>query len=270
LAVLDTLIQTNTSVPIQSIHAIAPFFPAQAAILISRHPLSESRSTLHDWTLGSTGTFGDLLARIASMMLAKDPGPSQGMWNGDLMGFVASVVAASETEVRVVIKSRKSVEGSEGGGTCGDWIGRKIPSGWPESYTYDLGENDPEATLLVVELDRDRITSRRWPADSGGGSCNDFVEDLDSVTRHRLIAHWLGVPDKDMPWQPVMSTTIVWAGKADYERRLGRIVESQREKLRATVSALRQRGFLTDYGAARVAPRLSVVVKCDITPCPLN
>jgi hypothetical protein len=71
---LDALIQENAQVPVSTIVAIAPRFPAQAAILISRLPLSESRSTLGDWTLNNGGSWASgMLARIALMMLAKDP-----------------------------------------------------------------------------------------------------------------------------------------------------------------------------------------------------
>ena len=54
-AALDALIQENTQVPVSTIEAIAQRFPAPAAILISRLPLSESRSTLGDWTLNNGG-----------------------------------------------------------------------------------------------------------------------------------------------------------------------------------------------------------------------
>jgi hypothetical protein len=50
LAILDTLIQENTKVPVAAIDAIAPSFPAQASILIAQLPLSDSRSTLENWT----------------------------------------------------------------------------------------------------------------------------------------------------------------------------------------------------------------------------
>jgi len=217
------------------------------------------------------GIFGKHLARIASMMLAKDPQGSRGFWGHDLIGFVASVVAASETEIRVAIKSDNSTEPGSGFLMCGDWFGRKSPPGWPEVYSYDLGENDSEANaLVVVELDGDRIVSQRSPVDAARGSCDGGVEELDPRTRHRLIAYWLGVADKDMAWQPVLGATIVWAGQANYEQRRGAMVESQRQKLRATVNALQQRGLLTKDEAAAVTPRLSVVVKCDIHPCPLN
>jgi hypothetical protein len=68
LAVLDALIQTNAVVPIPAIKAIATGAPAQAVILISRLPLSESRETLEYWTYQSVedgSPTGHLLARAS-------------------------------------------------------------------------------------------------------------------------------------------------------------------------------------------------------------
>jgi hypothetical protein len=66
IAVLDTLIQENAHVPISGVQAVAEFFPAQAAILISRLPMSESRPTLNGWFAGVAGGWSSpLLARIA-------------------------------------------------------------------------------------------------------------------------------------------------------------------------------------------------------------
>jgi hypothetical protein len=271
-AVLDTLIQENVLVPIPAINAVEASFPAQAAILIGRLPLSESRATLGDWTYGETGTWtGRTLARIASMMLAKDLGPSRGFWNRDhgLVGFVASVVAASEQELQITVASAKTEHQGEGGGTCGDSLGRELSPGWPQVYAYGLEENDPQVSApLVVDLDDDRIVSVRAAENRGSGSCYG-VQWLDPSTRHRLIAHWLGLKQKDMSWQPVEGFTIVWTDNAAYQRQLGEIIEAQREKLHATVETLRQRGLLTEGEAKIVAPRLIVTIKCEIEPCPL-
>jgi len=271
-AVLDTLIQENAQVPIPAIAAVAELFPAQAAILIGRLPLSESRATLDDWTYGETGTWtGRTLARIASMMLAKDPGPSRVFLNPDLgeVGFVASVVAASEEELRIRVASAKGQDGVRALGACGDSFGRKLTPGWPEVYAYALEENDPQVSApVVVDLDGDRIVSIRTKENDGWGSCYG-VKWLDPSTRHGLIAYWLGVNEKEMSWQPVEGFTIIWTGKAAYQRQLGEIVEARRKNLHATVEALRQRGLLTEREAATVAPRLIVTVQCEIKPCPL-
>ncbi len=269
-AVLDSLIQENAHVPVRAIEVIAPYFSAQAAILISRLPLSESRVTLQDWTYGATGAWGGrMLARIASMILTKDPGPSQGMWGRYTMGFVASVVAASESELQITVSPTTIVGELGGSAACGDSFSRKQPPGWPPIYTYDLVENDPDASVpVIVDLDGDRIAFRRFDEYGGWGSCNG-VDDLNSYTRHRLIAYWLGIPAKEMTWQPVELRTIQWTDAAAYQRQLGEIVESQRRKLHATVEALRQRGLMSEGEAERYAPRLVVTIHCTVTPCPL-
>ena len=130
----------------------------------------------------------------------------------------------------------------------------------------ELVENSSDANgPLIVDVGGDRIATRRNLANRRGGSC-DNPRRLDAYTRHRLIAYWLGVKREDMAWQPVEPVTIRWTNKADYEQQVGKIVESQRQKLQATVDGLRQRGVLAGPGAP---PKLVVTIECDMRPCPL-
>jgi hypothetical protein len=270
-AVLDALIQENAPVPVSTIVAIAPRFPAQAAILISRLPLSESRSTLGDWTLNNGGSWASgMLARIALMMLAKDP-ELKGAPSRESSGVVARTVADSENKIQITVRAAGSLGGGSGGSVfCGDSLERKSLDGWPPIYGYDLVENDSEiGAVAIVELDRDRIVLRRFDENAPLGSCYG-VEPLDPVTRHRLIAFWLGKRVIDMSsWQPVDNFTIVWSDRSGYDAELGKIVEGQREKLKATVQTLQQRGYLTESAASALMPRLVVTVTCEIDPCPL-
>jgi hypothetical protein len=262
-AVLDTLIQENVLVSIAAINAVAPNYPAQAAVLISRLPLSESHTTLVDWSYGTTGTWSaGTLVRIASMMLAKNPAPDP--------SFVARVVAASEEELRIRIGTSNSNFGVTVGGPCVDYFPRELPQGWPQVYGYDLVENyERTSALPVVDLNGDSISSRRFEENRHPGSCYT-VRELTPSTRHKLIAHWLGIPDKEMSWQPVQVFTIVWTNKAEYQRQLGEVVDAERVKLRATVETLRERGFLGEGEAPNLPPRLLVTVQCGINPCPLD
>jgi hypothetical protein len=235
IAVLDTLIQENVQVPISGIQAVAEFFPAQAAILINRLPLTESRSTLDAWFAGVTGGWqARLLARIASMMLAKEPDPS----------FVATVVAGSEENLIVSVTSG-GVGGFAGSGSSCCVAAGPNPPGWPEVYTYYLSEHPNDYSSLLIELDGDSIGYGRTKQNGGSESCSTSqIEALTPVTRHRLLAHWLGVRDKDMDWQPVNYASILWTDKAAYEQKLGALVEAEKKKLHATVEALRERGLL--------------------------
>lgn len=271
LAVLDALIQENASVPVSTIQVIAPAYPGQAAILIGRLPLSASRSTLGDWTYGATGIWsGRTLARIASMMLAKDPLPSMVVWNQGMVGFVASVVDASEDNVRISVRADNSVGPGIGKVTCGDSFGHQPAPGWPQVYIYDLDEANKRkvSEQVVVDLDGDQIFFRRLKENEGWGSCGGGVEALNPSTRHRILAHWLGVPENEMSWKPVEAFTIVWTNNTAYQNELGKIIGSERLKLYDTVEALRHRGFLRENEEAM--PRLVVTIRCDIKPCPMQ
>lgn len=267
ITVLDALIQENVQVPIPAIEAVAPSFPSQAIILIGRLPLAESRSTLNDWTYGDTGDWGGrILARVASMMLAKDPESIKAHESS----FVPRFVAASEEDLKVSVKSDSNLNPYTFSGTCGDALGRKNPPGWPQIFTYFLDENNPQAmnAPAVIDLHGDRIVYMCIQEDGGWGSCGG-LQLLNPVTRHRLIAYWLGIRPKEMTWQPEKHATIVWTNKAAYEQQLGALVEVEREKLQATVNALYQRGILTENQTVTAAPKLIVTIKCDIQPCPL-
>jgi len=261
LGVLDTLIQEKAVVPISSIQAIEDAFPTHALILIARLPIAESRPTLTRWTYESTGSSSAAtVARVASMLLAKDdPEPN----------FVAQVVAASEEELHVhIVATGGGVEGGSMGGGCGDGGHNRYP-GWPTVHNYHLAENDPDASAsLVIDLDHDRITAQRFDENNGPPSCSS-VPPLNPVTRHRLIAHWLGLQDADMSWHALENESIIWTNNADYERKLGTLIESHRQQLRATVETLHQRSLLTNDLAATTAPRLIVTIQCSIKPCPL-
>jgi hypothetical protein len=262
LAVLDALIQENVKVSLPAINAVAEAFPAQAAILISRYPLSESRYVLDQWI--DSGE--PILARIATMMFAKEPQLSTTSSHLELT-FVAGIVADSEMEVRIAVASDSAPRPLTGGATCGDSEGRMPERGWPVIYTYELAENNSNANgSLVVEVGEDRIATMRYKENEGWGSCY-YPQRFNSYTRHELIAYWLGIKPQDMAWQPVEPFTIQWTGKAAYYQRLGEIVDSERRKLRATSAALRQRGVLTGLDAA---PKLVVTVQCDLKPCPLQ
>jgi len=72
-----------------------------------------------------------------------------------------------------------------------------------------------------------------------------------------------------MVWKPVEYVSIVWTNRKAFQQQLGAIIESQHEKLRATVKTLKRRGYLTEDHAATTAPRLVVTIQCGIKPCPL-
>jgi hypothetical protein len=269
LVMLDALIQENADVPVTAIEAVAPSFPAQASVLIARHPIAESRRTLEDWVYGETGPrSSQTLARVAAMLLAKDPAGARLFADHQERSFVAAIVDASEEELHVAVRADGGLGSGGGSTTCGDFLGAPLAAGWPQVYAYDLVENNSQSIdRVVVDLDGNSIATRRFEENRPWGSCNG-VEPLNPVTRHRLIAYWLGVSAKDMLWQPVEGSTIQWSNQAEFESRLGAIVDEERRKLAVSVAGLRERGLLRETEAAM--PRLVVSIECQMEPCPLR
>jgi hypothetical protein len=210
LAVLDALIQENANVPISAINTVALAYPTHAAILISRHPLSESRPALEEWArgAGSPASWSQrVLARVALMMLAKDPGPSAGFWYEDAfrpLGLVGSVVAASQVKLLITVNATGTARDQVGGVACGDAGPRKSAPGWAAVYSYEMYENEPGARgLPVAELNGYRLSAGRQETNGAGiGSCHG-ISWLDAdYTWHELIAYWLGIKPQSMTWHP--------------------------------------------------------------------
>ena len=269
-AVLDTLIQEKVQVPVTTIEAVAESFPAQAAILISRLPIDQSRETLGEWSMSKDGNRGtQVLARFATMMLANDP---QSM-RAQKSSLASRVVASSEEELRIVVESGPA---EHKGGAISllcteDSFASETTPGWPQVFSYGLVENDPAtSTVAFLDLGGDRIGFRRFQHIKRGTCGASEVEQLDPTTRHRLLAYWLGIQVDHMSWQPVENFEIEWKNNSAYQQQLGEIVETQRDKLQATVSALHSRGVLTESQTKVVMPKLLVTIQCGIKPCPLN
>ncbi|MGB6729297.1 MAG: hypothetical protein WBE74_25605 [Terracidiphilus sp.] len=264
-ALLDALIEQDVRVPASAIARIANTYPAQALILISRLPTQEAESTLTDWTYYDIGAWEQRrLARVAAMMLAQRPKPE----------FVARIAAAAGQQLTVHIASTDSGYGG-GSGTCGDYGAGRPRPGWPLVYNYDLVENDRQemplrsGSRLVIDLAGDRIVARRFEENQHPGSCYG-VDPLNEVTRHRLFAYWLGVKPAEMSWQPRSEVAIVWADQAGYERKLGAMIGEQRNKMQEAIRGLQDRGLLTEEQADSISPKISVSIRCDISPCPLK
>jgi hypothetical protein len=281
-AVVDALVQENVQVPIPAINAVAEFYPASAAIFISRLPLSVSRPTLDDWfRFKKESRRGYVLARVAAMILAKDPEIGKAPLNLERGLFVSIIVEEAEEELRITIQSKNPSQGTDMLRGLGKSRALALSPGWPQVYMYDLDENNSQETSLpIIELDGDRIAARRFkenhPLDK-----RSFVQGLNPVTRHMLIAYLLGVHPKDMPWKPMERFSIQWTDKAAYQRQLGEIIGTQSEKIQTTVDALHARNLLLDRPSLftdkylevwgdQLRPRIVVKIQCNINPCPLH
>lgn len=269
MAMLDALIQERIPVSAPAIGAVADVYPAQAAILATRLSPATSHSLLESWA-GVNGNLTDArepLNRVGTMILAQHPDSE----------LVAQTVSSSEAEIHVQVRTSESKWGAgRGGGIGGGTFDHKSFLGWPPLYTYVLDERQSKeecgaSSLMIVDLDGDCILANRI-SENRPGLAVSHVEPLDAITRHRLIAYWLGVKPLDMSWQPENYVTIVWTNRTGYEQKLGELVEAERQKMLGTINALGSRGLLYYHSvhAQPITPRVVVSVQCDMSPCPLG
>jgi hypothetical protein len=264
LALLDTLIQENVQVSVPVIRSLAEAFPAQATLLIERVPLKSSSSTLRDWTFNRDGIISDTRSRAAAMVLAKVPEGS----------FVYDILKGLVQHVTIQIVSPGMANGFGAGPSCGDSVRLPPTSGWPQVYAYGLLENytdsEKETTesIPVVKVSNHSIEAERYEENRGWGGCT--TPQSDAAFRHELLAYWLGVEQRDMPWQPTQTVTIVWTTRTAYESQLGSFIEADRAAVSDTQLQLRRRGLLNDQMINGTFPQISLNFECEITPCPLS
>lgn len=273
-AILNALIDEHVPVSTQTVRAIAAEFPAQAAILALHLPantpsqLREQSDLMNQWFRNGENGYGTpMLTRIAAMHLAEEPTPE----------FVEQIVTRSELRLEISIVEPGHGFGASLGSSCGDNIGLPLDKGWPQVYTYHLSEHSEPTTKTMeyetqlLDLAGDRIVFERTHENAPWGACTGvIVEPLNSTTRHRLIAYWLGKTSTDMLWQPQEKEFITWENRHDYEQELSNIVEARRGALTASVDALVARNLIRKDHAGEAQPRLVLNIACRISPCPLG
>ena len=248
-AILDGLIARNVALGPDTIDRFSERFPTQAAILASRLPPADAARLLARWYAygKDNGTWERReLARVASMMLARDPSPE----------FVTSILADSAQTLEIDVYNTTNHGRAVGGtGACGDGIGGGVAEGWPDISTYSLAEYDPGGETLI-QLASDRISWTRHSIFAGWGSCY-FVQKLNDITRHRLLAFWLHLDPRDMPWQPTQIVPIVFTTEAIYLQELGATVEKQRHILSQTAAEIRKRTQVPENRFPPFAPHIN-------------
>jgi hypothetical protein len=272
--ILDALIKRNEKVPPEALATIEASFPNQAVILSARLSSEKAWPLLERWY--ESGKVEDhsplsrevwqrgMFARVASMLMAKDP-PS---------GFAADVLAESKQGLVVSVPNGTSsaLKAKRKPGDpkfhCEDELRYPPPDGAPPLVLYAIEENKPqkdadyEEDHLLVEGGGDRITFRRAPAGMVLGSCYSLSPPSDE-TRYRLVAEMLGVKEAQMPWKLREEITLRWESKEKFLLELGNEVSLAEAKLHATIDELYTRGFLTRSEADSTRPKLLVEVHDD-------
>jgi hypothetical protein len=270
--ILHALIVHRVEAPPETIAAIADTFPDQAVILAARLPATDRTPLLQAWydagelvdrrRFTREGTNRLVLARVAAMMLSRAPPP----------GFAAAILADSDEQFVVSVENGGTVPircrtGCPAAVVCADEFEVPAKRGWPPLFQYALEENYAGGDYddVVVEAGGDRITWRRTPANWRLASCYKPAP-LSSETRHRLLAQMLHLSQEQMPWMPQKQITLHWENRDKLLLELESQVNFEEGKMHATIQALSARGLLTPGEAARVRPRLMILVFDDRLP----
>ncbi|HEV2646182.1 MAG TPA: hypothetical protein VGU46_07465 [Acidobacteriaceae bacterium] len=272
VAMLDALIQRNRALPTDAIATLAPFFPAQAALLAKNLSATDATPLLLSWYAHRSSDDRGSLAHVAAIILSHSPPPA----------FAATVLAESEETLYISVFSKPD---GLGFGSGGSFIGSGVPlppPAWPPVFNYVLTEDfqqtpqtkpakadecqppapPPPRSLDPIFADAagDHIRYHRYdllkyPSVSGG------VSALNDKNRHYLLAQMLGVTDDQIPWNPTTFTSIVWHSDGQYLTEAAGFAAAEEAKLRASVQAIESHGLLTPEEAASVRPKLSITIQ---------
>lgn len=274
---LYALIERGEVVPPEAISAVTSSFPAQAAILAARLPPERSWPLLQKWFEDGEGisvsNFDSedsirraVLARIAALLLAKNPPP----------GFPATLLQRStESLIVSVVKSRSEYEQAarefrpRGDETishvpvCEDAPGLTPPDRFPPFFQYRLEENpklEDKPTVELVTVGTDTIRYKRSKAEMLLSGCYSVMP-LNNEDLHHLLAYMLGIDSAQMPWHPQEYLNIQWEGPEQFLFDLAEQVDVEEAKFQTTASALREKGLLTSSEAQSARPLLAITAK---------
>jgi hypothetical protein len=248
---LDALIVCRERVSVAGIRSVAASFPVQAAILVSRMPVTEATPLLLEWYEGRHEKRQGVLPRVAAMLLSKAP-PE---------GFAASVVSESEAQMSVTATSPEMGMGFGGSfmSGCGSGGLAAPAADWPPIYSYALVENAETHDPLLVRSGGDRVNFQRFDRSTGSKSCG-MMKQLDTFERVHLIAEMVGVGPAQIPWAQDSHPSIVWESEEQFKGALLALIRDEEAQMQATMDALCERGAMTRDEANLVRPRLAVSI----------
>ncbi len=235
-AVLDGLIQMHARVPAETLRSLARGFGIDVAILLSRMPAEEAEPlSLEFYRSGFAG-----LQYVSAAMLALHPPP----------GFAADLLGDITVRARVfVVAPGAGGNNSSTAGSCADptVVPRKD---WPATGQYALSKTKSVGATLVVGGVDPIYASREESTHYLGDRCRmSWRVNLGPGERLRLIAEMLGISPEAIPWETNPETNIAFQSSEQFGNAVLEFAGGERQKHRATVSALAARGLMTTVEA---------------------
>lgn len=247
-AVLDALIQMHARVPDDTLRSLAPSFGIDVAILLSRMPEDEAEPLSVDFYRSSRS---GALQYVSAALLALHPPP----------GFAADLLGNMTVRATVFVVSPGM--GANGTATAGSCAEPSVAShkDWPATGQYALTRTKRDGGMLVVGGVDPIYATREEATTYVGDRCRmSWGVNLGPNDRVRLIAEMLGVSPESLRWDAVPVTNIAFQSPEQFGNALLGFAEGERQKHRATVSALAARGLMTTLEAedTETLPRIQL------------
>lgn len=247
-AVLDTLIQMQVSVPVETLRNLASDFPNYVAVLLSRLPLEESAPLAFDLYRSS---FADVysLQYVSAALLAQDP-PS---------GFAADLFSGIHIRATLFVTKPGAGEFGTGGGghDCVTFVPPAARQGWPSFGIYEFSKAQGAGSFLVVPGIDSVYAMRTETTHYAGDSCANMVS-LGPEERRRLLAQMLNISPDAIPWQIQIDETIEFKSEQQFASDLQNFITAQQGKYRATAAALVVKGLMTTAEQEDSLPQIDI------------
>jgi hypothetical protein len=249
-AVLDALIQLHAPLPADTLRRLAPDFPNDVAIFLSRMPLAESQSLSFDLYRSEIKNEHSL-RYVSAALQAQNPLP----------GFAADLFSGIRVRATIfVVAPGAGPFGTGGGGhDCGVFSSAEARRQWPAFGVYGFSHEKSKDSFRVVTgihpVYAKRTQTTRYQADSCA-----FMVSLGPDQRRSLLAQMLNVSPDTISWKTETVENIEFKSEAQFSTDLLRFISTQQDELRATAADLVSKGLITPAGLEDSLPQLDLHV----------
>jgi hypothetical protein len=248
IAMLDTVIQMDGSLPAKTIAGLDRTLDTQRILLLVRMPWDEAGpiwKTLYE--PDTTQYFGT--TRVAAEMLAAHPPP----------GFAADLLRRITVNARVEVYSPNSGVGGGGfgGGGVDCGTGPPLSNDWPEVGSYALQDTPKIKGAVLLEGTGDvyvvrEVNRRGWPDICGG-----FMSLTDEM-RDQFVGKMINAGGEPIDLKPVVR--IEFTTREAYYTRVVAFVEEQQAKFGEVLTRLVARGVMTEDEQRTAALRIRITL----------
>jgi hypothetical protein len=245
-AILDALIHRDAPVPADTLRKLAPGFPNEAAVLLSRLPAAASQSLSFEIFLDPPPR-GYSLQYVSTALLANSPPP----------GFAAHLLSSIEitAELFVVLPDSPGV-GYGSAGCCGLTLKQAPREDWPAFGTYAINKHPGADSSLLLSVIDPIYANRSESTHYQSFGCGDFT--LTPEDRRRFIAHMLQIQPEAVAWKTSISHTITYHSPQQFDFDLRSFITEQQDQYRSTAQALAEHHLMTDSDAGQSLPVLAL------------